>query len=101
MFNEETTRLAELIRTKNALEDEIALVKEKLINKFKANNLTSLKSDNANFTLAQRRTYTYSDAVKRLEEDVKLLKVEEEETGVADVRVTEFLAVKLTEPVNV
>lgn len=45
-------------------------------------------------TVARRSYYTYSDAVTKLEEEVKLKKVEEVEKGVAEESVTEYILFK-------
>lgn len=44
---------------------------------------TTLDTTYGKFTMVGRKNWTYSPAVKRIEEDLKILKVEEEESEVA------------------
>lgn len=43
------------------------------------------------FTRAERKSYKYSKAVKNLEEEVKILKINEQESGVAKEEVSTYL----------
>ncbi len=42
-------------------------------------------------SVATRKSYTYSDTVKKLEDKVKMKKVEEERQGIATEKVTEYV----------
>jgi hypothetical protein len=69
-----------------ALERKLLEVKEKALKK--------VPSDYGTFTIAHRTSYIYTEAVKKLEEATKLKKVEEEEKGLAEEKVTEYILFK-------
>lgn len=45
-------------------------------------------------TLASRKNYKYSPAVKEFEDQIKIMKVEEQEKGIATVEVTQYITYK-------
>jgi len=71
------------------------ILKEKIIKQFKENNLESIKSDLGIITLAKMSRWQYSPNVKAKEEEVKTLKKEEENKGIATQTFTEFIKTKL------
>ena len=95
MLENHTKELASLTAEQKAIEAKIVDIKLKLIDEMKASDLSSYKADYGTFTMGQRKTYVYTDAVKTLEDQVKLKKVEEEERGLAQVKVSEFISVRL------
>ncbi len=73
------------------LEGKRDQVKVEIIEGFHKEGIDKVESDFGRFTIANRTSYTYSEKVKTLETKVKLQKIKEEETGVAEPRVTEYL----------
>lgn len=71
------------------------MLKEQVIDEMKVEGLDSYKTDYGSFSIGRRKSYTYTAAVKALEEQVKIKKVEEEEKGLADVKVTEYLSARV------
>jgi hypothetical protein len=94
MLEKHTQELAQLSAEAAVIDAKIKAVKLKLIDEFKAQNIKSYQTDYGNFTLTQKKSYTYTDEVKKLEEACKLRKVEEEERGLAEVKVSEFITVR-------
>lgn len=94
MLENHTKELAQLSAEAAVLEAKIKEIKLKLIDEFKANKISNYKTDYGSFSLGQRRSYSYTDAVKKLEEEVKLKKVDEEERGLAEVKISEFITVR-------
>lgn len=95
MLEKHTKELARLATEKKAIEAQEVEIKQKLINEMKALKLSSYKADYGSFTLGERRSYTYSPEVKSLEDSLKMKKVEEEERGIAEVKVSEYITVRV------
>ncbi len=95
MLDKHTAQLAALVAKQKAIEAEIVELKLKLIDEMKASDIASYKTDYGTFTMGQRKTYLYTDDVKKLEDAVKIKKVEEEEKGLAQVKVSEFISVRV------
>lgn len=95
MLQNHAQELALLIAQSKEIEDKIAVIKTNMLAEMKADNLTTYKSDFGTVSFVTRKKYVYSDAVKKKEEEVKILKVEEEEKGIAQVSVTEFVQMNL------
>lgn len=53
--------------------------------------VTKEKYDFGTVSVGHRRSFTYSPAIKKLEDKVKMKKVEEERQGVAVEKVTEYV----------
>lgn len=73
------------------LEGKRDTIKLEIIDGFHKEGIDKVESDYGRFTIANRTSYTYSEKVKALETKVKLQKIKEEETGVAEARNTEYL----------
>ena len=66
-------------------------LKEEIIEELHKDKLEKVESEYGKFTISARRSYTYTESVKKLEEKVKLAKIKEEEKGLATPKVTEYL----------
>lgn len=66
-------------------------LKEEIIEGLHKQKLQKVESEYGKFTISARRSYAYTEAVKKLEEKVKLAKIKEEEKGLATEKVTEYL----------
>lgn len=95
MLQEHTRLLATLTAQKNQLEETISELKANILAEMKADGLTSYKDEAGTVSYVTRKNYKYTEAVKKMEEAVKLKKVEEEETGKAQVSVTEYVQISL------
>lgn len=95
MLQENAELLANLTRQAKELEAQITAIKEVMVGEMKADNLTQFKSDHGTVSFVTRKKYAYTDAVTKLEQQMKLKKIEEEETGVAQVSVTEYVQISL------
>lgn len=51
-------------------------------------------ADLGTFTLARRMTWTYTDAIKKIEEKVKIAKTKEQQKGLAKASETQYLLYK-------
>ena len=66
-------------------------IAKKCINKLKKDGLQRLDDDLGVFSLMERKTYKYSDKIKKLEENIKIVKEVEQNEGIAKVTVFETL----------
>lgn len=96
-LNTHAAQLAAITSQMKTLEAEAKEVKSQMLDEMKAQNLTNFKSDFGTVSKVTRKKYTYSDEVATLEDQVKLKKVEEEERGLAQVSVTEYVQIKLAD----
>lgn len=76
------------------LEKTEKILKEAIIKDMEKNKLEKLESEFGNFTKAARKVWSYSKKVLKLEEEVKLKKIEEQEKGVAKMSETVYLVFK-------
>lgn len=90
-MNSTFKKYAEVMNRIKGLETMRDQLKEEIITGLHKQKLQKVESDYGKFTISARRSYAYTEAVKKLEEKVKLAKVKEEEQGVAQEKVTEYL----------
>ena len=94
-LHKHAARLSEIAAQKRELQLEEDQLKQHLLQEMKAEGIKSYKSDFGSVSHVTRRRFKYSQAVRDLEDQVGLKKIEEEERGIAEVAVTEFVQVKL------
>lgn len=87
-------QLSEVSVEKKEIELKEKAIKGLLIEELKNNQLSDKDTAYGKVTIARRSYYTYSENIKKLEEDVKKKKVEEEEKGIAVKDVTEYILFK-------
>jgi hypothetical protein len=91
-------KLLELLTEKKRIDEELDLLKAEIMLEIKEFSDKYAQSENFNITLAQRKNYSYSDEltteIKKSNDDFKCKKVEEEKSGVATFKVTEYLVIK-------
>ena len=81
------TRIKEMSKEADELKkDLIAAVKE--------SGEKTVKKDYGKFTLAVKKNWKYSPAVDMKKEEIKMLQIEEQEKGVAELKETEYLTFK-------
>lgn len=80
------------------IEEQFKLIEQKkkdaraaIVADFTKKNIEKVETDFGSFTISSRTVWSYTDAVKKLEEKVKIAKTKEQEKGVADATTTEFL----------
>ena len=88
-------KLAEELYQLNTQKKELE-TKEEVLKSMLLIEMGKVKKDKESFdfgtvSVGHRRTYTYSEAVKKLEDKVKIKKDEEVKQGVAEEKVTEYL----------
>ena len=91
MLQKHAEELATLTLESKVLDEKIKGLKSLILDEMKAQKLTSFKDEFGTVSYVTRSTYKYSDEIKQLETNVKLKKVEEEETGKAQVSITEYV----------
>ena len=84
----EYAKLQEKLAT---LEEERDNLRAEIIKEMRDDKLEKAETDYGIFTRAIRTTYHYTDAVKKLEEKVKVAKQREVNTGKAEGHVAEYL----------
>jgi len=77
-----------------ALEEKREALRESIVQEMDSEKLTKVESDYGVFSIAQRVSYEYTDAVAKLKEKVKLAEIKEQKTGKAKERVTAYLYFK-------
>lgn len=83
--------LADLLALQKDIEAKVQEAKQTLLAEMEANGEEKVQTEYGSFTVASRKSYTYTDAVKKLEEKVKLAKVKEEQTGTATKKITQYI----------
>lgn len=89
-------KYASLRAKMKTLEAEEAELKEEILGTMKSQKVDKSETAWGIFTIGTRPSWTYTAAVKALEEKWKLAKVKEEQSGAAKKKLTEFL--RFTEP---
>jgi hypothetical protein len=90
-------RLAELKAQKDDIDAEYDMLRTKLAETISADYAGPIKNEYGKFVLKAKTSYIYTDKVKKLEEKVKLEKVKEEQQGLAEKKITEYVTVSLNE----
>lgn len=90
--------MIEIYKEYAELSDTISTL-EKCKEQLKSTILSSMKTDKeqfdfGKFTKATRKSYTYSDRVKEMEENVAIQKIKEVEKGIAELKETTYLVFK-------
>ena len=91
-------RLLTLMTEKKRIDAELDLLKAELTLELKEFSNKYASSENFNITLAKRTSYKYSDKltsdIKASNENFKMFKYEEEKSGLATPKITEYLVIK-------
>jgi len=77
------------------LEDQKKELSVKCLEEMKKNELNQVKNPLGTFSLVEKKTWTYSNAIKLSEGAIKELKKAEEENGIAISKVSESLRFQL------
>lgn len=83
--------LAELAYQKEQLTNKEDVLKEMLLNEMHNTNSEKEKFEFGTVSVVKRSTYSYSDAVKKMEEKIKIKKEDEVRQGIASEKVSEFI----------
>ena len=79
-----------------ALETEEKILKVQIIDAFRNEPKTKIEKDYGVFTYSSRKNWSYSSKIEKMEEDIKIKKVEEIERGIAKIKSeTEVLSFKV------
>lgn len=85
---------AELKGVIKNLEDQQKALQVKILEEFEKNRVEKADTTYGKFFIAKKNNYTYSDNVLFLKDKVKLAQIEEEEKGIAKLKVTPYLLFK-------
>jgi hypothetical protein len=85
-------QLAEIVSEKKSLEIKEGAIKEALLAEMHKENKDKETFEFGTVSVTTRRTYIYSEAIKKLENKIKIKKDEEVKTGLAEEKVTEFIS---------
>lgn len=95
MLDTTIAKLAKLQKQKVALEEQIDAEKEKVVLEMKKKKITQYKNDAGSFSISQRVAHKFSESFEKLKEKLEMQKVDEIESGVAQVdKITEYLSPK-------
>ena len=83
--------LAKLQAKRKELEAQEAQIKLAIIEGMEASGELQVVTDYGKATISHRKTYTYTEAVQKLSEKLKLAKVKEEQSGKAKPKTTTYL----------
>tara|TARA_R110002012_G_scaffold322078_1_gene554687 strand:- start:8433 stop:9317 length:885 start_codon:yes stop_codon:yes gene_type:complete len=91
-------KLLELLSEKKRIDEELDLIKAEIMLQMKELDNKYGSSENFNITIATRKSYTYSEELKEKIKSnnnaIKILKTEEENSGVAKEKLSEYLLIK-------
>lgn len=90
-------RLSELKKQKDSIDEEYDALRAQVAEEIAGYYTGPIQNEFGKFVLKKKTSYVYTDKVKALEEKVKLKKVEEEQQGLAEKHITEYLTVSLNE----
>ena len=96
-MNKQTFELYRDLKLKQKqLDEEIKIVAGQIVEDMKANDLEKIKLEDGSgvFSLVGRKTWEYSPAVTKKEEELKELKTEEQSRGIAKANETKILVFK-------
>lgn len=77
-----------------ALEEKREALRVAILEDMEAENLNKVESDYGTFSVAQRTSYEYTEAIAKLKEKVKLAELKEQKMGKAKEKVTSYLYFK-------
>ena len=84
-------QLAEVQAQRKALEEKEAGLKTLILDEMEQDGVSTVTNKYGKFTVSSRLTYTYTEAVTKLAEKLKIAKIKEEEKGVAKAKTTTYL----------
>lgn len=76
------------------LESERDEMKEEILKDMKKNKTVKEQKEYGTFTVCNKSSWTYSDKIKSQEEKIKIAKFKEQEQGIAEEKVTNYLLFK-------
>lgn len=76
------------------LEDKKQELRERIVADFKKNKLEKVESEFGNFTICEKETWKYTDAVKKIEDRLKIARIKEQDKGIATASTSEYLLFK-------
>ena len=74
-----------------SLEAKKEELREQIVNEMKVKKVDKVESDLGLFTIGRRLSWKFTEAVKKIEEKLKIAKAKEQEKGIATSSVTEYL----------
>lgn len=83
---------AEVREEREKIEALESKIKDKILDAMKKDDAVKVEADFGTFSRATRLSWTYSKAVVKKEEDLKILKEKEQKKGIAKSTATEYLA---------
>jgi len=84
-------QLADVQAQRKALEEKESGIKTLILEEMVQEGVYTLTNECGKFTVSSRLSYTYTEAVTKLAEKLKIAKIKEEEKGVAKAKTTTYL----------
>ena len=84
-------QLATIQAQRKVLEAQEAQLKVAIVTELVDQGVSKVENSYGKFTVSHRKSYTYSEAVEKLAERLKLAKVKEEQKGIAKASDTTYL----------
>lgn len=66
-------------------------LRSSIVKNFKENSLEKVESTFGTFTICKKKTYKFTEAVKKIEERLKIAKIKEQQKGIAEEIISEYL----------
>ena len=73
------------------LDEERSSLRSKIVEVMLKEKTGKIENDYGVFTVGARSVWSYTDGVKKLEEKVKIAKVKEQQKGIAEEKITNYL----------
>jgi len=83
MTNATLIKYAEIVKAEKELAEKKEVLKAKIVEDFGKDKIDKLECDFGTFTISSKPKWEYSKKVKKLESDLKILKVTEQENETA------------------
>ena len=82
-MNKTLQEYANLVNKIKALEESRDLLKQSIIDDFTKNKIEKLETSFGNFSIGCRKTYTFTESIKKMEDKLKIAKNKEIEKEIA------------------
>lgn len=87
--------LSNIALKKKELSDKEEIIKEGLLTEMSKENLTKIPGAYGTVSVSSRKTYTFTDAIKKLEEKTKIKKDDEIKQGLATFKESQFITFRV------
>lgn len=96
-LNTLANELAKIALEKKELSNKEEVIKEALLAEMHKEGVSKEVTDYGTASITTRKSYTFTDAIKKMEEKVEIKKDTEIKQGLAEVKKTQFITFRVSE----